>query len=135
VQNADSDEMMMSDQRDPFQFIPLRPAEFEVLLVLTGGEAHGYGIIKEAEARIPGKSRMDTGTLYRTLARLTAAGMVEPLEERPVSDTRDERRRYYAITPFGRSVAAAEARRLAAQLKEARALDLLTGLDGREERA
>ena len=125
----------MPDSRDPYDFLPLRPVEFEILLVLTGADAHGYGIIKEAQARVPGKSRMDTGTLYRTLARLTGSGLVEPSDQRPAPDLDDERRRYYAITAFGRDVAGAEARRLAAQLKEAVALDLLTGLDPKEERA
>lgn len=120
----------MADPRDPYEFLPLKPVEFEILLVLTGGDAHGYGIIKEARARFPGKGRMDTATLYRTLRRLTTAGMVEPSDQRPAPDRDDERRQYYAVTSFGRAVASAEARRLANQLEAARARDLLTGVEG-----
>jgi DNA-binding PadR family transcriptional regulator len=105
--------------------------EFEILLVLSGGDAHGYGIIKEAMTRFPGKGRMDTATLYRTLRRLASAGMVEPIRERPAPDADDERRQYYAVTSFGRAVAAAEARRLAAQVEAARARDLLNGAEGK----
>jgi DNA-binding PadR family transcriptional regulator len=114
-------------QRRATDLIPLRPVEFEILLVLTGGEAHGYAIIKEAESRANGVSRMETGTLYRALRRLSAEGLVEPAEERRAADVGDERRRYFAITPFGREVAAAEARRLAAQLDTARSRALLDG--------
>ena len=105
--------------------IPLRPVEFEILLVLTGGDAHGYAIIKEAEGRPNGMSRMETGTLYRALRRLSADGLVKPAEVKPAEDVRDERRRYFTITPLGREVAAAEARRLAAQVDTARARALL----------
>jgi DNA-binding PadR family transcriptional regulator len=103
--------------------------EFEILLVLTGGESHGYGIIKEASERRPGRGRIETGTLYRALKRLTALGLVQPADRRPAPDVDDERRRYFAITPFGREVAAAEARRLAAQVEVARTRALLAGAE------
>ena len=132
----------MSDPRSPDTFIPLRPVEFEILLVLTGGESHGYGMIKEVEERSGGRNRIATGTLYRALRRLTSAGLVVPTDRRPTRepgatpdghptpDPDEERRRYYAITPFGREVAAAEARRMADQVATARARALLPGFDG-----
>lgn len=120
----------MDDPRDPNDFTPLRPVEFEVLLVLTGGESHGYGIIKEAEERSGGANRIETGTLYRALRRLTSAGLVRPTDRRPTPELDDERRRYFAITAFGREVAATEARRLASQLDVARARALLSGAEG-----
>ena len=119
-----------TEQRDPQEYIPLRPVEFEILLTLSGGDAHGYGIIKESQERNPEKGPLETGTLYRALRRLTESGMVEPAEERPAPDLDDERRRYFAITVFGRKVAAAEARRLSAQLDAARARELLSGAGG-----
>jgi hypothetical protein len=39
----------------------------------------------------------------------------------------DERRRYYTLTPFGRHVAQAEARRLASAVEAARSKQLLEG--------
>jgi DNA-binding PadR family transcriptional regulator len=115
---------------DPDSFLPLRPVELEVLLTLSAGEAHGYGIIKESEVRAGGLGRLETGTLYRALRRLTSDGLVEPTEGRPLQDADDERRTYYAITPLGRAVASAEARRLEAQVEAARAVDLLPRAEG-----
>lgn len=114
--------------RDPAELLPLRPVEFEILLVLTGGDAHGYAIIKEAESRGDGTSRIETGTLYRALRRLTSEGLVKPAEEKPAADVGDERRRYFAITSFGRDVAAAEARRMATQVDAMRSRALLDGI-------
>ena len=120
----------MDDPRNPQDFTPLRPVEFEILLVLSGSESHGYRIIKEAEERSAGTNRIETGTLYRALRRLTSEGLVVPTDRRPASESDDERRRYFAITPFGKEVAATEARRLAAQVDTARARALLSGAEG-----
>lgn len=116
--------------RDPIDFLPLRPVEFEILLVLSAGEAHGYAIIKEAESRPNGMSRIETGTLYRALRRLSTDGLIEPADEKPAADVDDERRRYFSITALGKEVAAAEARRLASQLDAARSRALLGGMQG-----
>lgn len=116
---------MRQKDRNPAAFLPLRPVEFEILLVLTGGDHHGYAIIQQAEERTAGKLRLETGTLYRALRRLTAAGMVKPTSKRPAPDLDDERRRYFAITPLGRKVAVAEARRMASLVDTARARSLI----------
>ena len=120
----------MSETKDPRSHLPLRPVEFEILLVLTGGDRHGYAIIKEANERWSGSGPMETGTLYRALRRLTQAGMVEPSDRRPSPEADDERRRYLTITPFGKAVAASEARRLEVQVDVARARKLLSGAGG-----
>lgn len=120
----------MSNAPDPRRFLPLRPIEFEILLVLVGGDAHGYAIIKETQKRWPAGGPVETGTLYRALRRLTEAGMVAPSDRRPAPEVDDERRRYFTITPFGRAVAAAEARRLESQVNVARARELLSGAGG-----
>jgi DNA-binding PadR family transcriptional regulator len=121
----------MPDPRDPNDLIPLRPVEFEILLVLSRGDSHGYAIIKEAEDRWEGAQRIETGTLYRALRRLVSTGLIEPSDRRPAPEVDDERRRYFAITPFGRVVAATEAQRLRAQVEAAHAGALLSGADGR----
>lgn len=117
----------MSGARDPNDFLPLRPVEFEVLLVLAEGDSHGYAIMNEAEARYEGARRIETGTLYRALRRLVSAGLIEASDRRPAPELDDERRRYFAITPSGRAVASAEARRLKAQVEAAQARALLSG--------
>jgi DNA-binding PadR family transcriptional regulator len=102
----------------------LRPVEFHVLLSLTGGERHGYGIIQDIEAR--GETSVpDVGTMYRALARMLENGLIEEAARRPAPDAGDERRNYYRITDAGRRAARAEARRLEALTHAARAGGLL----------
>ncbi|MCC6929863.1 MAG: helix-turn-helix transcriptional regulator [Gemmatimonadaceae bacterium] len=107
--------------------LPLRPVEFEILLALALGERHGYAIIREVERRSEGGVRLETGTLYRALQRLVQGGMVTPVERRTTEPSEDERRRYYALTPHGRGVAAAEAARMARLVAAAQAAQLIPG--------
>jgi DNA-binding PadR family transcriptional regulator len=112
----------MDRDRRLLNLTPLRPVEFQILLSLSAGDRHGYGIIQHA--RELGESVPDIGTLYRALARMADQGLIEATGERPVGDD-DERRNYYRITDAGRRVAKAEARRLAAMTRAARLEGLL----------
>lgn len=112
---------------DPETLTPLRPVVFAILLILNEQERHGYGIMQEVPKRASGRSVLGPGTLYRTLKELQGLGLIEPSARRPAADSDDERRRYYRITPFGKRVAAAEAARMAALVRDAEASDLLTG--------
>ena len=116
--------MGMDRERPIERFLPLRPVEFDVLLSLSAGERHGYGIIQDAEARgvttVP-----DVGTLYRALRRMQDQGLIESAERRQAPDAGDERRHYYRIAPLGLRVARAEAGRLAALMRAARLGGLL----------
>jgi DNA-binding PadR family transcriptional regulator len=105
-------------------FLPVRIVEFQILLSLASGERHGYGIIRDAEAR-GDKKVPDVGTLYRALARMTDQGLIASVEGKP-SDSEDERRIYYRLTPLGLKVARAEAERLAALTRAARLGGLLS---------
>ena len=102
----------MRSEHDVDASLPLRPVDFHILLVLTDGELHGYGIVKEIEARSEGRIRLEPGNLYRYVRRLVEGGIVEPAERKASVDTADERRRYYRVTSFGRRVLAAEAMRM-----------------------
>jgi DNA-binding PadR family transcriptional regulator len=104
---------------------PLTPAVFHVLVALSDGERHGYGIMQDVAARTGRQTIMGPGTLYGTLKRLLDAGLVEEAGERADPDTGDERRRYYRLTRRGRSAANAEAERLAALLRDDRVRRLL----------
>jgi len=101
---------------DPKTFLPLRPAELVLLLVLVDGEQHGYALAREIAERTDDTVRLEPGNLYRVVKRLVDDGLVAPSKHRPASDADDERRRYYRITPLGTRVAAAETRRLHALL-------------------
>jgi DNA-binding PadR family transcriptional regulator len=105
---------------------PLTPAAFHVLVALAGGEAHGYAILKEVEARTAGRVRLSTGTLYGLVRRFLEDGWIEETPRRP-GQADDPRRRTYRLTPLGRRVAAAEARRLESMVAAARARRLLRG--------
>ena len=111
----------------PESFLPLTTVVFEILLALSGADLHGYDIMREVESRSGGRVVLHAGTLYRALARLLRTRLVEELDERPDPAMDDERRRYYRLTTLGRSVAVAEARRLASQVNAARSRRLLKG--------
>ncbi|MQA88702.1 MAG: PadR family transcriptional regulator [Gemmatimonas sp.] len=114
----------MDNERPIKRFLPLRPVEFHILLSLAAGERHGYGIIQDAEARGQAMAP-DVGTLYRALRRMQEQGLIAAAERRQAPDAGDERRNYYRITPRGRRVAQAEARRLEALTRAAQLGGLL----------
>jgi DNA-binding PadR family transcriptional regulator len=103
--------------------LPLSPPVFHVLIALADGEKHGYAILKEVEDRTSGRVRLSSGTLYAIIKRLLNEGLIEEIDERPAED--DERRRYYALTVFGKKVAAAEAQRMEDMLAGARTKKLI----------
>jgi DNA-binding PadR family transcriptional regulator len=117
--------MGMDRERPIERFLPLRPVEFEILLSLARGERHGYGIMQDAGSRGGGGSVPDVGTLYRALRRMEDQGMIAEAERREASDVGEERRNYYRITSLGIRVARAEATRMAALMRAARAGGLL----------
>ncbi|MFN7923555.1 MAG: helix-turn-helix transcriptional regulator [Bryobacteraceae bacterium] len=90
---------------------PLSPAVLHILLALSTGERHGYGIMKEVEADSEGKVRMGPGTLYGSIARMTDAGLVRECDRRVDPAMDDERRIYYELTKAGRSALEAELER------------------------
>ena len=118
---------MNKEKREPETCLPLTPAVFHILLALADGERHGYGIMQEIALRTDGKMRMGPGTLYGSIKRMLAEGLIEELGERPDPALDDERRRYYRLTSFGLRVAQAEAQRLAQLVRVAQFKHLLGG--------
>jgi DNA-binding PadR family transcriptional regulator len=103
---------MKKAQKKPEEFLPLTPAVFHILLALADSERHGYGIMQEVADRTQGAMRMGPGTLYGSIKRMLADGLIEAAAERPDPALDDERRRYYRLTDFGLRVLRAEAQRL-----------------------
>jgi len=120
----------MAEQRSVEPMLPLTPGAFHVLLTLTEGDIHGYGILKEVARLTNGTVSLSTGTLYAILRRLVSEGMVVEIEGRPAPEQDDERRRYYHLTEFGRRVARAEAERLREMLALAWDRNLLPKPEG-----
>ena len=115
----------MLDTSDPRRFLPLTPAVFHVLLALSEGDRHGYGIIQDVADATGGDVTLRTGTLYTILKRLLDERLIVEAATRPEAEDDDERRRYYALTRMGRSVVQAEARRLDGMVSLARSRRLL----------
>jgi DNA-binding PadR family transcriptional regulator len=105
--------------------LPLPPATFHILMALADDTRHGYAIIQDVAARTDGALTIQAGTLYRSIQRMLEQGLVVETLTRPAAGGDDERRRYYRLTPFGRSVAQAEARRLEQMIRLARASGLV----------
>lgn len=87
---------------------PLTPAVFHILLALSTGERHGYGIMKQVEADAQGQVKMGPGTLYGSLKRMLDAGLVKESANRVDPALGDERRIYYQITDRGAKALIAE---------------------------
>jgi DNA-binding PadR family transcriptional regulator len=116
---------MMEAGREPGDLLPLTPAVLQILLALADEERHGYGIMKEVEGRTGGEVRLGPGTLYGSIKRMRADGLIEESDERPDPETDDQRRRYYRVTDFGRRVVRAEAERLRDVVETARAKEIM----------
>lgn len=109
---------------DPLDHLPLKQAHYLILLALTGGDLHGYGIKKAVAERTEGRVRLGAGSLYRSIGLLQDRGLIEASDWRPDPRVDDERREYLRLTELGRRVAAAETDRLAALVSSARAAGL-----------
>jgi DNA-binding PadR family transcriptional regulator len=83
-------------------------AALHVLLAIGPGERHGYAIMGEVGRITKGAVRMGPGTLYGTIKRLLADGLIEESESRQDEQRGPRRRRYYRLTAIGRAAAAQE---------------------------
>lgn len=92
--------------------LPLKPQDYHILFVLLDEERHGYGMVKEIDRQTDGRIRLEAGNLYRSIRRMIKQGLIEESDRRPAPESDDERRRYYRITDFGRTVVAAETERM-----------------------
>jgi DNA-binding PadR family transcriptional regulator len=105
--------------------LPLPPHMFHVLLVLSQGPMHGYGIKKEVALQSGGQIDLDPGGLYRLIARLEARGALVAAAP-PANGPDDERQRsYYRLTRAGQQLLAAEAQRLSALVSTRAVRDVL----------
>ena len=86
-------------------------ASMYLLLALLDGENHGYALMRLVDEQSQGAVHMGPGTLYGTLNRLLADGLI--VETTDESDRAgNERRRYYRLTQSGDGVARVELERL-----------------------
>ena len=117
----------MTREHIPQDILPLSESVFQIMLSLVGEDRHGYGIMKEVEARTEGRISLAPGTLYGAIKRLKHQGLIAEVEGRVDPELSDERRRYYTLTVPGQRVMRAEAARVADLARQAAAKDLLPG--------
>jgi DNA-binding PadR family transcriptional regulator len=102
--------------------VSITEAGYLILLSLAGGAAHGYRIMQVINDVFRTELRMGPGTLYRTLQRLTADGLIEEaLDAGGEEDGDVERRRAYRLTERGLATARKEMRRLEVLVRLAKA--------------
>lgn len=105
---------------------PLPAASLYLMLALLGGENHGYALMRLVEEQSDGSVRMGPGTLYGTLNRLLADGLIEETTATR-SPEEGDRRRFYRLAPNGQQMALAELERLRSLVTR---FDQLPGLGG-----
>jgi DNA-binding PadR family transcriptional regulator len=110
----------MTKSTNPESLLPLRPSVFHILLALSDGDLHGYGIMQEVAEHTGGQIRLGPGTLYGTIKRLVSDKLIIEVDERPDPELDDERRRYYRLTDFGQKVLKAEVQRISKMVSVAR---------------
>jgi DNA-binding PadR family transcriptional regulator len=106
---------------------PLPSAAFQILLSLADEDLHGYAIMRAVAEQTAGRMRLGPGTLYGSIRTLLEAELIQEVEGSEVSNSSDERRRYYRLSSAGRKVARSEAERLADLLRVARDKKIFRG--------
>jgi DNA-binding PadR family transcriptional regulator len=112
-----------ADDRGPAASIT--PAVFQILLALSTGKSHGYGIMQDVARVTNGETRLGPGTLYRSIQRMLVDGLIEERSLALHDEPDDDRRRYYRLTARGRAAARREAQRLADLVDVARQRNLI----------
>jgi DNA-binding PadR family transcriptional regulator len=103
---------MAKEKPNPEKLLPLTSSVFHILLALSDGDLHGYGIMQEVAEHTGGQIRLGPGTLYGAIKRLLGNGLIVETDQRPDPEMDDERRRYYRLTDFGQQVLKAEVQRI-----------------------
>jgi DNA-binding PadR family transcriptional regulator len=91
---------------------PLSRSAFLILLALADRPRHGLAIIDKVAEASEGGVKLGPGTLYGTLQKLVASGLIRETAQAPDPQDDDPRRRYYELTPRGERALQAEAEHL-----------------------
>ncbi len=108
--------------RDPEELLPLTHIVYLILLSISGGDKHGYAIIKDIAARTNGRLELEAGTLYAAIKRMRDENLITEVD---APEGEDARRRCDSITPFGSEVLRQESLRLEAMVELARDANVL----------
>jgi DNA-binding PadR family transcriptional regulator len=72
-----------------------------LLAVLQGGD-EAYGVVVRDEIRRRTRRDLTLGTIYKTLTRLEAKGLVTARQGEPTAERGGRAKRYYGVTAAGR---------------------------------
>ena len=103
----------------------LSRSAFLVLLALADQPRHGLAIIDFIDSATGGTVRIGPGTLYGTLQKLAADGLIRETATAPNPRNHDPRRRYYLLTANAKRELTSEAVRLRALVNAAAAGGIL----------
>lgn len=103
----------------------LSRSAFLVLLALADQPRHGLAIIDFIADTTHGAVKLGPGTLYGTLQKLTAGGLIRETTTAPDPRDHDPRRRYYSLTAKARRELTSEAVRMRALVDAAAARGIL----------
>lgn len=103
---------------------------FHILLALADQDLHGLAITREVFDRTGGRLHLWPGMLYGALKQMTTRAYVAETAAPPDAAPGGGKPRFYRITPLGKRICAAEARRLESFVDAARAKRLLKGSRG-----
>jgi len=103
---------------------PMTPNTLQILLSLSGGPLHGYGIMLDVDERTGGEMTLGSGTLYAAIQRLEEDGWIRPVPA-PDGEEADARRQYYGLEEAGDKALRGELARLNAMMELARSRNLL----------
>ncbi len=87
----------------------MQEATFLILTALASSSQHGYGIIADVSRISQGRVQLRAGTLYAALDRLRIDGWIT-IDREEIVESR--LRRYYRLSPLGKSQLAIEAARI-----------------------
>ncbi len=99
---------MVITKRDRPHMAPLTAAVFHILLALSDGPLHGYAIMKAVDEAAGPALRMGPGTIYGSIQRMEAAGLVTE-----AGSAKGGKRRLFDLTALGRQALTEESARLA----------------------
>ena len=94
---------------------PMSESYYYILLCLSKGANHGYGIMQNAEMLSGGRVKLAAGTLYGAINSLLEKGWITALP-----GEKDSRKKEYVITQDGKAVLEAEITRLQELLENGR---------------
>ena len=88
---------------------PLSESYYYILLCLSKGANHGYGIMQMAEKLSGGEVKIGSGTMYGATSNMMKKGWIE---ETFAQEPGQERRRLYTLTDAGKATLENEIGRL-----------------------